>query len=299
MKFIGFIELIKIKPSKKTLLYTAYVIGITFLFLYYLFPSDAIKGYLAYRLSRGNPDISVTISRVSPVLPPGIKLHDVGIAHRNRASIDLVSLKITPGLLSFFSSKKTASFNGRLNAGTVSGRAEIDSRDNKRAQKIEGTISGVQVQGIPALQHLSPHKISGTLDGYFMITSTEPNPSMTGKLALSNCRIEFDQPVFSQDSLGFNNIDADLALNRSTLVIKKCSARGNQLDADISGTIALKSSGRQNALNLTVSVTPHHLLLAKIENSLPVDFLQQKKAGKTAISFRIGGTVEVPNFRLN
>jgi len=287
------------KPTKRTLLYTAYVIGITFFFLYYLFPSDAIKGYLAYRLSRGNPDISVTISRVSPVLPPGIKLHDIGIAHRNRALIDLVSLKITPGLLSFFSNKKTASFNGRLNAGTVSGRAEIDSRDNKRAEKIEGTISGVQVQGIPALQHLSPHKISGNLDGDFMITSTGLNPSMTGKLALSNCRIEFDQPVFAQDSLGFNNIDADMALNRSTLVIKKCSARGNQLDADISGTIALKSGGRQNALNLTVSVTPHHLLLSKIETSLPVDFLQQKKAGKKAISFRIGGTVDVPEFRLN
>jgi type II secretion system protein N len=287
------------KPTKRTLQYTAYVIGVTFLFMYFLLPSDAIKGYLAYRLSRGNPDISVTISRVSPVLPPGIKLHDVGIAHRNRALIDLVSLKITPGLLSFFSNKKTASFNARLNAGTVSGLAEIDSRDNKRAEKIEGTISGVQVQGIPALQHLSPHKISGNLDGDFMISSTGPNPSMTGRLALSNCRIEFAQPVFSQDSLGFNNIAADLTLNGSTLVIKKFSARGNQLNADISGTIALKSGGRQKALNLTVSVTPHHLLLAKIENSLQVDLLRPKKAGKKAISFMIGGTVDVPEFRLN
>ena len=161
------------------------------------------------------------------------------------------------------------------------------------------TISGVQVQGIPVLQRLSPHKVSGSLDGDFMITSTGPNPSMTGNLALSNCRIEFDQPVFSQDSLGFNNIVADLVLNRSTLVIKKFSARGNQLDADISGSIALNSGGRQKALNLTGSVTPHHLLLAKIENSLPVNFLRQQKAGKKAISFRIGGTVDVPEFILN
>ena len=299
MKFIGFIELIKIKPSKKTLLYAAYIIGITVFFLYYLFPSEAVKDYVAYKMSRANPGISVTIDHVSPVLPPGIKLHDVGIAHGNKALIDLDSVKITPGLLSFFSSTKAARFKGRVNAGTVQGWAEVDSRSDQHTEKTEGTISGVQVQGIPALQHLSAHKISGNLGGDFMIVGTGPNRSITGKLTLSDCRIDFDQPVIGLSSLGFSNIDADLVLHKGTLVIKKCSARGNQLDADISGTIALNRGGHQNALNLNGSITPHHALLAKIENSIPADFLRQKKAGKTAISFMIGGTVEVPNFSLN
>jgi type II secretion system protein N len=299
MKFIGFIELIKIKPSKKTLLYTAYIIGITVFFLYYLFPSEAVKDYVAYKMSQANPGISVTIDHVSPVLPPGIKLHDVGIAYGNKALIDLDSVKITPGLLSFLSSTKTARFKGRVNAGTVQGWAEVDSRSDQRTEKIEGTISGVQVQGIPALQRLSAHKISGNLGGDFMIIGTGPNRSITGKLTLSDCRIDFDQPVIGQSSLGFKNIDADLVLNKGTLVIKKFSARGNQLDADISGTIALNRGGHQNALNLNGSITPHHALLAKISNSIPADFLRQKKAGQTAISFMIGGTVEVPNFRLN
>lgn len=299
MKFIGFIELIKIKPSKKTLLYTAYIIGITVFFLYYLFPSEAVKDYVAYKMSRANPAISVTIDHVSPVLPPGIKLHDVGIAHGNKALIDLDSVKITPGLLSFFSSTKTARFRARVNAGTVQGWAEVDSRGDQHTEKIEGTISGVQVQGIPALQRLSAHKISGNLGGDFMIVGTGPNRSITGKLTLSDCRIDFDQPVIGLSSLEFSNIDADLVLHKGTLVIKKCSARGNQLDADISGTIALNRGGHQNALNLNGSITPHHALLAEIENSIPADFLGQKKAGQTAISFMIGGTVEVPNFRLN
>ncbi len=299
MKFIGFIELIKIKPSKKTLLYTAYIIGITVFFLYYLFPSEAVKDYVAYKMSRANPAISVTIDHVSPVLPPGIKLHDVGIAHGNKALIDLDSVKITPGLLSFFSSTKTARFRARVNAGTVQGWAEVDSRGDQHTEKTEGTISGVQVQGIPALQRLSAHKISGNLGGDFMIVGTGPNRLITGKLTLSDCRIDFDQPVIGLSSLGFSNIDADLVLHKGTLVIKKCSARGNQLDADISGTIALNRGGHQNALNLNGSITPHHALLAEIENSIPADFLGQKKAGQTAISFMIGGTVEVPNFRLN
>jgi len=288
------------KPTKKALRYTAYIISLTVFFLYWLFPSDAVRDYVIYKMTQGNPGLSVTIERVSPVLPPGIKLHDVGIAHNNRALIDLESVKITPGLLSFFSNRKTARFKGRVNAGTLNGWAETDSRNDQGAEKIEGTLSGIQVQKIPALRHLSAYKISGNLGGDFMIGGgTGSNRSMTGKLALSDCRIDFDQPIIGQSSLGFKNINADLVLNKGTLVIKKFSARGNQLNADISGTIALNRGGSRNALNLSGSVTPHHGFLANIENSIPTDLLQQKKAGKTTISFKIGGTVEDPDFRLN
>jgi len=287
------------KISKRTLLYTAYIIGITVIFLYFLFPSDAVKDYVVYKITRGNPGVSVTIDRVSPVLPPGIKLHDVGIAHGNRALVDLDSLKITPGLLSFFSNTKTARFKGHVNGGTVNGWAEVDSSKNQPAEKIEGTISGIQVQGVPALKHLSAYKISGNLGGDFTIGGAGPRRSMTGKLTLLNCRVDFDQPIIGQSSLSFKNINAELVLNKGTLVIKKFSARGNQLNADISGTIALNRSSRGNALNLNGSVTPHHGFLTKIGSSIPADLLQQKKAGKTAISFTIGGTLEAPNFRLN
>jgi type II secretion system protein N len=287
------------KPTKKTLLYIAYIIGITVFFLYFLFPSEAIKDYVAYKMSRGNPGIRVTIDHVSPVLPPGIRLQNVGIAQGNRALVDLDSVKITPGLLSFFSSTKTARFKGRIQAGTVQGWAQVESRSDQRTEKIEGTISGVPVQGIPALNRLTTHKILGNLGGDFMISGTGPNRLVTGKLTLSDCRIDFDQPVIGESSLGFRNVDADLVLNKGTLFIKKCSARGNQLDADISGSIALNQDSRQNALNLTGSVTPHHGFLAKIETSIPAGFLRQKQAGKTAISFIIGGTVKAPDFRLN
>ena len=287
------------KPTKKTLFYTTYIIGITVLFLYYLFPSDAVKDYVAYKMSLGSPDISVTIDHVSPVLPPGINLHDVGIAHGDKVLIDLDSVKITPGWLSVFSSTKTTNFKGRLNAGTVDGTTQVDSSSEQGAEKIEGTISGVQVQGIPALQGLTAHKISGSLGGDFIIAGTWPDRTMTGQLTLSDSRINFDQPVVGLPSLEFIKIDADLALSKDNLAIKKLSARGNQLDADISGTIALNEGGRQNALDLNGSISPHHGFLAKMKNSIPASFLLQKTAGNKAISFTIGGTVEAPAFRLN
>ncbi len=284
------------KISKISLLYSVYIIGITGFFLYYLFPSDALKTYLAYRLSQGNPDITVTIDRVNPVLPPGINLHDVGITHNNRALIDLESLKIMPGVLSLFSDKSILNFKARLNAGTISGRAELDDTSGGQEIKCDGRISGVQVQGIPALQRLPANKISGVLNGNFTYANTGPNRSMEGKLTLSQCRIELNEAAFNLKTLEFKDIDADLMLKNDTLTIKHTRAKGNQLDADLNGTIGLTG---KSALNLTVSVTPHHLLLAKIEKTLPMDFLRKKNAGNAAISFKIDGTLDEPGFSLN
>jgi type II secretion system protein N len=226
-------------------------------------------------------------------------LYAVSIAQGNRALVDLDSVKIIPRLLSFFSSTKTARFKGRVNGGTVNGWAEADGRENQQAEKIEGTISGVQVQGIPALKRLGAYKISGNLGGDFTIGTAGGRRSMTGNLNLADCRIDFDQPIIGQSSLRFKNINADLVLNRGSLAIQKFSARGNQLDADIAGTIALDGSSRGNALDLKGSATPHHGFLAKIGNSIPAALFQQQKAGKATISFKIGGTLEAPEFKLN
>ena len=287
------------KISRKLLLYAIYIIGITGFFLYYLFPSNALKSYLEYRLSQGNPDIAVSIDRVSPALPPGLNLYEVDIVHQNRALVDLDKIKLMPGILSLFSGKTTMNFNGRVNGGTFRGRAELDDNSGGQAVKCDGTVSSIQVLGIPALQRLPADKISGVLNGNFTYANSGPNWSLEGKLTLSQSRIVLKKAVFNLKSLEFRDINADLILNNDTLTIKQTSARGNQLDADLTGTIELSGQAGKSALDLSVSVTPHHLLLAKIEKTLPMDLLRGKKAGKGPISFNIDGTFTEPDFSLN
>jgi type II secretion system protein N len=287
------------KPSKTTLLYTAYIIGITLFFLWYLFPSDTLKDYLAYRLSQGNPDFKVTIDRISPVLPPGIKLHELEISHRNMALVEVKSLKVMPGLGSLFSDTTTVNFKGHIYDGTLSGRAEIGGAKGGGI-KIDGNIAAVQVQQISALQQLSDHDISGALGGKFVYADGKTNPKLSGNLTLTNCRLELAAAIFNQNSFDFKNIDADLALQNRNLIINGFSATGNQLDLKITGRIKLNQSDpAKNALNLTGTVTPHHVFLAKIEKDIPIDFLRNKKSGQMAISFKIDGTLDDPGFSLN
>jgi type II secretion system protein N len=285
--------------NKKNSLYAAYIAAVTIFFLYVLFPSDTLKKYLAYQLGGGNPNVVVSIKRVSPMLPPGIKLHDVGISHQSVVLFGLDNLKIMPSLLSLFGTKTKVNFKATGYAGRLNGKAEFGDEKKAAEVKIDGKISGVQVQKIPSLQRLSAHKISGLMGGNFAYTNTGPNRSLAGKLSMSDCRVDLAAPVFSQKSLDFRDIDADLLLNNRTLVIKQCTLKGNELDVSISGTIGLNSGAGRNALNLTGTMTPHHTLLAKIEKNLPPNFLKNIKAGKKAISFKIGGTLQDPGFLLN
>ena len=288
-----------LKIPRKKWLYTAYITAVTVFFLYVLFPSDTLKKYLAYQLGGGNPDVVVSIKRVSPILPPGIKLYDVGVSRQNVVLFGLDNIKLMPSLLSLFGTKTKVIFKGAGYAGRLNGKAEFGDEKKAPEVKIDGKISGVQVQKIPSLQRLSAHKISGLMGGNFAYTNTGPNRSLTGKLSMSNCRVELATPVFSQKSLDFRDIDADLLLNNRTLVIKRCTLKGNELDVSISGTIGLNSGAVRNALNLTGTLTPHHTLLAKIEKNLPPNFLKNIKAGKKEISFKIGGTLQDPGFLLN
>ena len=288
------------KPSRKTLLYAAYIIGVTLFFLWYLFPSETLKDYLAYRLSRGNPNVRVAIDRISPVLPPGIKLHRVDVSRQNMALIELESLKLMPGLGSIFKDTNTINFNARMYEGQLSGRAEIGTGAETQGLKIDGTIAGVQVQNIAALQVLSGHDISGSLGGNFVLAVDEAEPEISGNFSLNNCRLDLAAAVFNLDFLEFKLVNADLALQNRNLVIKKFSATGSQLDLKLAGRINLNPRNMAgNEMNLTGTVTPHHVFLAKIEMDLPENFLRQKKSGQTTIPFKISGTMEDPDLSLN
>ena len=164
------------RPSKKTLLYTAYIFGITIFFLWYLFPSDTLKAYLAYRLTLGKPDVTVTIDRVKPILPPGIQLQDVAFARQNKPLLNLASLNVMPELRSFFSDRTVMDFKSRAYQGSLSGRLELGGGRQGEGIKINGNLAGIQLQQVSLLKQLSEHEISGVLNGTFSYADAKPNP---------------------------------------------------------------------------------------------------------------------------
>jgi len=285
-----------IKISRNRILLGIYAIISAAFFLYYLFPSESIKAYLAYQFSQVSPKSSVTIERVSPAFPPGIRLYHVDLYHSDTVWGSIDNIKIMPGILSLFRSKTTLSFKGNAYAGKLSGKAEIVSNSPLQQVVADTTLAGIQLKQIDVIQDISGHTLAGTLNGRFAFKSDARNQNLRGNFALSNCEVEFASPIFNQGSLTFRDVKLELLLNNQTLNIQKCNLEGLQMDASISGSVVFNHSTGKTALNLRGTIKPHHGLWAQIGKSLPVNLLKKDKSGNQGFAFKIRGTLDAPEF---
>lgn len=287
------------KISQNRLLVAAYIFGIFVFFLYLGFPSNSLKAYLANQLSNVNPQIRVTIERVKPALPPGVRLLNVDLYHQDRFWGSIEDLKIVPRLSSLFGSGTVFSFKGNAYAGKINGNAEIQSNSAVGRVIVDTTLTGIQVKDVEAIQDVSDYQLSGMLDATLAYKSDVRNQTLEGKLTLSNGRVDLATPLLNQKFLTFKDVQADVSLNNETLTIQRCRLTGNQLDASISGSIISNRDTGQSVLNLNATVTPHSMLWAQLKKSLPFQLFSGGKSGDQNFSFKIRGTAEAPEISLN
>ena len=270
-----------------------YIIVVTALFIYYLFPSDAVKKYIAFNLNRANPELNITIDNIKPVFPPGLRLYNVSLYRLSNLLLEAKQIKITPGLLSLFRPKTTFFFKAEAYEGLLEGRADIMA--NKLM--INADLSGVRTKDMSVVQNLSNRKISGMLSGKVTYTGNrEFAGTVNAKLTLSNCEVELLTPVFNLESFSFESIVAEVAMNNQKIQINECIIKGDQADGMISGSVNLKNPLGKSVLDLTGTIKPHHLLINNLQKSFPVKSLL--KTGKSGLPIRLYGTIDQPGFSL-
>jgi type II secretion system protein N len=283
---------ITLTAAGRSWLLALYIVAAAAVFLYLGFPSETLRGYIGQRLSAGLPGLSVAVGAVRPSLTAGLVLSDVRIAHAQTPVAVLDRVHIHPELWSLLENRTRYVFDGSLGGGGLNGQVEIDAAGAAPNISLNARISGVLIQQIEALSRLYGSRLSGRLDGNFQTTDTG---ALNGKLTITDGQIELAAPVLAQDRFTFKTVEADLTLQDHSLRVRSGRLRGNELDADLSGSIALDSSRAPGSVNLAGRVTPHHALLARAEGSLPPGFLR-RRAG---VPFRISGSLEAPGFSLN
>jgi hypothetical protein len=133
------------------------------------------------------------------------------------------------------------------------------------------------------------------LEGRLTFKSNVPNQALTGDLTLMDGQIEFSLPVLNQNAITFDTIETEVELNDRSLTINRCQLEGNQLDAEVAGSIKFNSGSARKLLNLSGTVMPHEALLAKLGNNIP-ELIRGSKLDNQGIPFRIKGPMDSPQY---
>ena len=292
--------------SKKRLLYFIYIIAVTALFIYYLFPSDAVKKHLASNFNRANPDFNIKIEFIKPAFPPGLTLYNVSLYHLNDLLFNVKQVKIIPDLLSLFSTKMTFSFKGKTYEGILEGNGALIKKSgikNPGIKNMDGhkivvktKLYGINIKNISTIQRVAGREITGILDGSFSFNNRESTGTLRADINMSDCEVELLLPVFNLKRVAFTDIKTKAVINNNKIQINECIIKGNQADGRISGSVNLKNPFGQSVLNLTGTIKPHHLLIENLQKSFPVKSLL--KTGKGGLPVRLSGTIDQPGFSL-
>jgi type II secretion system protein N len=283
----------------KRLLYILYIVTVTVVFLYFLFPSEAVKRYVSAEISRSSPELTVAIDRAKLAFPPGILLNRVGVRRGDEALFDLDRVKIRPVLTSLIGSKTSWAFDARAYSGEVRGTADVADGSPRRQVTVDAELSNIQIHNIAAIKQLSTQAVSGVLSGTISYQQSTSAPRFKGNLELTDCRVDLSDSTFGVDALEFDQVQTELQLDNRALTIRRCELKGKQLDASLTGNLSLLDRPGGQLLNIRGRFQPHPLFLTEIENSVPMNFLRQRKSDKGGYAFRISGSLDDPRFSLN
>lgn len=276
-----------------------YIIGAGVFFLYALFPSDAFIDYTLYRMNQIDPDIAASIDRVTPVFPPGLKFQSVDIQYRGFPVAEHTQIRLTPDIRSLFGSPVSVEYRVHTSGGSIQGHLVINSNEKTGPAAISGKMAGVQLGDIPALNSFAGREISGTMDGEFSGKIGQSGiDNVAADLQVTGVKVENFEPIFDLASFSFQNVNLRLALSKKRLHLKTCEAKGDELDANISGRIFLKTPIEKSILNLRGTVLPHPDFITKIQKVIPMKMLRKKGSGDGDFPVRLRGTVKDPKFSL-
>jgi len=246
-----------------------YIVSVSVLFIYFLFPSDAVIGYIKKKLSNINPILSISTDRVRPVFPPGIRLYAVRFYHTDRSLFFAEKIDVTPGLLSIFQKKTILFFKGKAHEGILKGKVEISGDAGGHHVNINTQLSGIETSDITALREFAGFKITGRLDGNIAYDGgMNTGGSGSAKLVVSNGSIEPVLPLLVPGVLNFKSLEADLTVKDRLMQIKQCTVNGNQMDARFSGAITLKTPHGESELDLKGTLMPHPAVFDASGNNL-------------------------------
>jgi type II secretion system protein N len=287
--------------NKKWLGYTLYVVLVTLVLLYYLFPARAVEEFVDNSIRRINPALGFKAEKVRPWVPAGMRISG-GQIYVNDSSVTPVfktdTMYIMARILKLIQGKYSFDLDGTAYSGEISGR--FDSGDNN-AETFDSELvfKDLDLAGYEFPAGRFQHKITGLVSGEIVYNNDSAGGNGMAQLRLNNGRLQFQTPIFGINAIDLQNIDLELELQNKRIKIEKAELTGSEVKGVMNGFILLHSDIKLSQLKLTGTLEP----LAEFYKNYPEirELLKSmnKRVKRGQYFYSITGTLGAPAFTLH
>jgi type II secretion system protein N len=290
-----------VERNKTWLAYILFVVVLTGGLLYYRFPAEAVLDLLKAKAGQANPPLSLTVSRLSPSVRPGLRLEKTKIAVRetpDRVLFQADRLSIRPHLLSFISGDSAYSFDGFAYQGDISGRVAFKNEENTSNMETDVELSGIRLEDYSYLVHLLGSPFQGTLGGIVSCSGPSKNVLKEGsgeaRLTIVDGMVKLREPFLTIETIEFKGMDIELILKGGKIDVSRLELKGSQMQGSLSGTIFLKDELVNSNLNLKGTIEPFAAFFESAGGTRDTVAFFKERLKKGPVSFAIRGTLKAP-----
>jgi type II secretion system protein N len=283
--------------------YIGYAVALFVLFTYLNFPSQQVRAFVLTTLGRLGLH-QVRIGAVQPLLPAGMTLREVSVAHEvNGQRLELVrvpALQIWLRRLPPFANPLRIGFEGGLYGGNILGAVEWQRNGQVPALGIRVDLHDIHPAVHPLAARFEDPPFEGKLTGNMTLHLSgshwqDGNGRLTVQGAAGNIG-SFEVRGVRLPSLSYEQLTGEMVLQQRSLVLKEFSMRGRDWQLEAHGNVSLQQDTLQSPLNLTIRVRASEGLEQQL--GMVGMFLKQRRDRRGFSAFKIGGTLEHPQATL-
>jgi type II secretion system protein N len=273
---------------------------LTALVLYYRFPSGELRNYLRAAVNNSNTPILLSIERIKPWLPLGLRLEKTEITLKDSPTTRIFwsdSLLVKPDLWSFVKRENRYCFECMAYGGDARGCVLFSENNVSAPFSTEVEVENVQIGDNEYINGLLGRMINGNLSGTMHYSGQRKdliNGNGGANLTLADGSVELLLPVLGMNSISFKEIIVYIALNKRKINLDRFDLSGPQLKATLSGNIDLRTRISGSTLNLKGTIEPYaELFKGAGGGPSPMSILKQRLKRGT-LRFLIRGTLREP-----
>ncbi|PID73595.1 MAG: type II secretion system protein GspN [Desulfobacterales bacterium] len=279
---------------RRILLYGFVFTGCFLVFTWIQFPSGEFRSWLAYRISQRLPGTEVTVGRLSPAFPAGIRISPLTVT-RDGSRMVMDRAALHPVLTKLTGSVPEVKLDIELYGGRITGDLSVDRRKDSQA-RINAKWTGIRLDNIEPLQAALKDTLVTSLSGAADGTLSFAGRTGAVEFKAADVQAKLNSPLIPLEQTIFSTVAGKFTLDSRQMTIEALNADGPEAVVELTGTAALKKPMGKTRLDLSGKITARPELIRKLGGLGAAIFTG--KAGRSGLSFRVRGEVDKPRFSL-